>query len=83
MDSNLTVSHVEEDLRLWNELNNVHLREKVDNIVRNLTSSGEYSTTSAYNAQFLGNTHTWMNKLVWKIWVHPIVKINRVVSHTK
>jgi hypothetical protein len=83
MDSNLTVNHIEEYLGLWNELNNVHLREEVDTIVWNLTSSGEYSTTSAYTAQFLRSTHTWMNKLVWKIWVHPIVKINRVVSHTK
>jgi hypothetical protein len=47
MDSNLTVNHIEEYLGLWNELNNVHLREEVDTIVWNLTSSEEYSTTSA------------------------------------
>jgi hypothetical protein len=31
------------------------------------TSNGEYKTTSAYKAQFLGATLTNMNKMVWKL----------------
>ena len=65
MDAALTIPHIHEYIRLWVQLSEVNLQEEVeDSITWNLTASGEYSTTSAYNTQFLGVVHSVMNKLV-------------------
>ena len=75
MDVILTIPHIHEYIKLWVELRDVHLQEGMeDSIVWNLTSNGEYSTSSAYKAQFFGATHTNMNKLVWKAWAPPKIK---------
>jgi hypothetical protein len=75
MDTNLTVHHIHEYIRLWVQLNAFQLIEGVqDSITWNLTSNGEYTTTSAYKAQFFGATLTDMNKMVWKVWAPPKVK---------
>jgi hypothetical protein len=71
----LAVPHIREYLRLWEHLGGVQLiEENADSIVWNLTSNGEYSSASAYEAQFFGATLTCFNKLVWKIWAPPKVK---------
>jgi hypothetical protein len=65
MDANLTIPHIYKYSRLWVLLNNIHLQDEIeDTIVWNLTASGEYWMTSAYNAHFFGSTATNMNKLV-------------------
>jgi hypothetical protein len=75
MDETLTIPHLHQYLQLWHELNGIQLREhEEDSIVWNLTPNGEYSTTSAYNAQFFGSTLTNMNKMVWKAWATPKAK---------
>jgi hypothetical protein len=75
MDANLTVHHVHEYLRLWHCLEGVLLHEGIlDAISWNLTFNGEYSSASAYEAQFYGATLTHFNKMVWKIWATPKVK---------
>jgi hypothetical protein len=75
MDANLTVHHIHEYLRLWHRLEGVLLHEGIlDAISWNLTSNGEYSSASAYEAQFYGATLTHFNKMVWKIWATPKVK---------
>jgi hypothetical protein len=75
MDANLTVPHIREYIRLWGCLQNVILHEeRVDSIVWNLTPNGEYSSASAYEAQFFGATLTNFNKMVWKAWATPKVK---------
>jgi hypothetical protein len=45
-----------------------------DSIVWTLMPNGEYSMSSAYNAQFFGATNTCMNKMVWKAWAPPKLK---------
>jgi hypothetical protein len=75
MDMNLTVPHIQEYLRLWARLSVVQLYEdNVDAISWNLTPNGEYSSASAYDAQFFGATLTSFNKMVWKVWATPKVK---------
>ena len=75
LDAILTVQHIREYIELWVALREAPLREDIqDTIVWNLTSNGEYSTSSAYKAQFFGATSTNMNKLVWKAWAPPKIK---------
>jgi hypothetical protein len=75
MDTKFTVQYIHKYIRLWVELNDIHLIEDAeDGIIWDLTTNGEYSTTSMYNTQFLGATVTNLNKLVLKILGHPNVK---------
>jgi hypothetical protein len=66
MDTNFTVHHIHEYVRLWVRLQDVHLRQEdnEDAIVWNLTSNDEYSPASAYDAQFFIATLTRFNKIV-------------------
>jgi hypothetical protein len=67
MDATSSTNHINEYSRLWNLLNNIHLKEEIeDTIVWNLRESGEYLSASAYHSHFFGATDTHMNKLVWK-----------------
>ena len=51
-------------------------KDAADKIVWNLTGSGEYSSSSsAYKAQFFGALRPNMNKVVWKVWAPPKVKL--------
>jgi hypothetical protein len=55
MDINLIVPHIHEYLRLWNLLEGLHLHANiVDTISWDLTPNREYSSGSAYEAQFFG-----------------------------
>ena len=52
----LTLGHVQELLKLWGMLRSTQLQQnQEDQIKWKLTSSGEYTTASAYKAQFLRN----------------------------
>lgn len=69
MDTNLTIQHLHEYIRLWNLLRDIHLNELLeDTITWTTTENGEYSTAAAYKAQFFGAMTTNMNRLVWKAW---------------
>jgi hypothetical protein len=75
MDANLTTQHIREYIELWVALREVHLHEDTqDTIVWNLTTNGEYTSASAYKAQFFGAISSNMNKLVWKAWAPPKIK---------
>jgi hypothetical protein len=75
MDANLTVPHIHEFLMLWNRLEGVHLHgDNVDTISWNLTFNGEYSSASAYEAQFFRARLTNFDKMVWKNRATPKVK---------
>jgi hypothetical protein len=69
MNTNLTVQHVHEYIRLWTQLQGIQLDEHVDDTITwDTTTNGEYSSTAAYTAHFFGAAATNMNKLVWKNW---------------
>jgi hypothetical protein len=76
MNANLILPQIHEYIQLRVLLNNIHLHEEIEDvIVWNLTASSEYSTTSAYPVQFFGATTTNMNKLAWKGWTAPKLKL--------
>jgi hypothetical protein len=66
MDTNFTVHHIHEYVRLWVRLQDVHLlqEDNEDAIVWNLTSNDEYSSASVYDAQFFIAILTRFNKMV-------------------
>jgi hypothetical protein len=78
MDTNLTIPLHHEFVHLPVELNNVHLREDIEESISwDLTASGEYTSNSAYKAQiFFGSTSTCINKTGWKVWAPPNLNKN-------
>lgn len=75
MTTTFTADHVRQFFTLWIALREVHLSEDVeDSILWKHTISGDYSASSAYNAQFLTITRSAMYKVVWKAWAPPKVK---------
>ena len=63
----LTFDHITQFATLWEILADIQLNNDVpDKIVWKLTQNGSYSSKSAYNMQFLGQTSSTMPALVWK-----------------
>jgi hypothetical protein len=61
---------------LWTQLQTVDLCPGVpDQIEWKLSANGEYSTKSAYMAQFLGDMDTDLDQLIWKARAPPKCKI--------
>ena len=72
----LTVEHISQFVNLWRALHDVQLDPATpDRITWKFTKSGKYSSSSAYNMQFLGHTNSMMPSLVWKPWAPPKCKI--------
>ena len=71
----LTLPHIQQFVALWTRLQDVHLNEATpDTITWTMSSSGIYSASSAYHAQFLGSISTNMKRTVWKVWAPPKCK---------
>lgn len=51
---------------LFNLLRDINLTDQPDKITWKWTSHGEYSTASAYNAQFIGTTKPFDANKIWK-----------------
>ena len=70
-----TVQHFIQFTRLWQGLQEVELNPEIqDQITWKLTASGDYTTRSAYLAQFIGVVNTDFDKLIWKTWAPPTCK---------
>jgi hypothetical protein len=70
-----TWDHITQFIELWILLRHVQLHgEMEDAITWNLTENGQYSTSSAYEAQFLGLVKSAMYSMVWKAWAPPKAK---------
>ena len=71
----ITTAHLLEFAHLWGLLRNVvRHNDQPDNIKWKLSSSGEYSSKSAYEAQFLGTIATPALSSIWKTWAPPKCK---------
>ena len=71
----ITLEHLQEFITLWEKLSSVTLNNSVqDTIHWKFTSQGEYSTSTAYMAQFAGHTTSIMPAAVWKVWAPPKCK---------
>lgn len=71
----LTLTHIQQFATLWEMISGVTLRhDRQDTISWKFTSSGEYSASSAYLAQFAGLTFSTNSATIWKVWAPPKCK---------
>jgi hypothetical protein len=67
----ITVVHLQQFVELWSIVHAAVLRQGTeDKITLRLTESGEYSSRSAYRAQFIRSTTINLRQLIWKPWIH-------------
>jgi hypothetical protein len=72
LDENFSMAHASQFVDLWAKIREVHHNKSMEgDIVWKLAANGQYSMTSAYNAQFLGVMMISMYTLVSKIWAPP------------
>lgn len=65
----MTVRHLQQFVTVWEFAQNVQLDASApDKIIWNWTANGEYSASSAYQAQFIGSEKLELKPLIWKPW---------------
>jgi hypothetical protein len=70
-----SAAQLAEFTQLWLKLGDVQLDpDRPDSIVWNATKHGEYTTASAYAAQFKGLQISPMERLIWRVWAPPKCK---------
>jgi hypothetical protein len=70
-----SVTQLREFTVLWVRLRGVQLNPEVpDSIVWIHTNHGQYTSASAYEAQFLGLPTSPMENLIWRVWAPPKCK---------
>jgi hypothetical protein len=75
-----TSAHHSEFITLWNRVEQVPLQpQQADKITWTLTKSGDYTTSSAYKAQFIDFAANHALAAIWKKWA-PQMQI-LCVSH--
>ncbi|WVZ93661.1 LOW QUALITY PROTEIN: hypothetical protein U9M48_039626, partial [Paspalum notatum var. saurae] len=73
--ASLSGSHLVEYCSLWSQVNRVQLHPATpDTTSWKLTQSRQYSTKSAYEAQFCGSVRTDFEWIIWKNWAPPKCK---------
>ena len=64
-----------EFVQLWKIVQHVNLRLHIqDEISWKFNESGQFSTSSAYHAQFIGAINTNLNAIIWSAWAPPNCK---------
>jgi len=61
-----SVDEMAQFVELWDYTLNIHLTDQADQIKWNWTANGEYSSKSAYLAQFHGSYSTFKTEHIWK-----------------
>lgn len=68
-NTTFTVDLIRQLVSLWSATQGILLnQDEPDHITWKLSNHGEYSASSAYKAQLLGNVGTNYNSLIWKSW---------------
>ncbi|CAM0883761.1 unnamed protein product [Alopecurus aequalis] len=71
----IILPHIQQFVALWtDDSGGAALVRRTDTITWTLSSSGVYSASSAYHAQFLGSISSGMKSTVWKVWAPPKCK---------
>lgn len=69
VDVGWTTELIDQLVTVWTAIQTIELTEhENDQICWKLTSHGQYTAASAYNAQLLGTTANNFNNLIWKPW---------------
>ena len=72
---NFSAQHLAEYTHLWQATRRIILRMGTpDNLSWKFEENGEYTTSSAYHAQFIGATKNNFEALIWKPWAPPKCK---------
>jgi len=67
-----------EFVQLWKTVQQVNLTPHIqDEICWKFNESGQFSTSSAYHAQFQGAMSTNFNQIIWSAWAPPKCKFFR------
>lgn len=75
MTANFSMTHICQFVELWLLISEFSLEEHAeDEITWKHANDGQYSTVTAYSAQFLGMVHSPMDHTVWKVWAPSKVK---------
>jgi hypothetical protein len=75
LDENLTMAHLHQIVDLWVLTNELQLIEETKHDISwNLMADGQYSAGSAYDAQFIASTFSFLQKPVCKAWTPPKTK---------
>ena len=61
-----TVTEVANFVKLWDLVQDIQLTAELDRMTWRWTAHGEYTTKSAYNAQFLGSYRRFNGKHIWQ-----------------
>ena len=72
---NFSAQHLAEYTHLWQATRRIILRTGTpDNLSWKFEENGEYTTSSAYHAQFISATQNNFEALIWKPWAPPKCK---------
>lgn len=75
LDEITSMKHLREFITLWSGIVGTLLDEDIeDDVTCKHSPSGQYSSTSAYKAQFIGSTCTTLHSTIWGAWVPPKAK---------
>jgi hypothetical protein len=73
--NDFSAAHIQEYCQLWCEVNQLRLVHNTPDIIKwKFTMSGQYTTQSAYQAQFWGSTCMNFNNIIWRAWAPPKCK---------
>jgi len=79
-----TTAHITKFVTLWNLVRSTELQpDREDHITWKLTHHGEYTTASAYRAQFLGCFVVSTVASIWKTWAPPKCRFFCMANPTK
>jgi len=72
---NCSLHHLQQLVELWFAVKDTSINPGAEDTIRwKWTANGEYTTASAYRAQFLGSIKTDLHLLIWKPWAPPKCK---------
>jgi hypothetical protein len=73
--NDFSAAHIHEYCQLWCEVNQLRLMHNTPDLIKwKFTMSGQYTTQSAYQAQFYGSTCRNFNSIIWRAWAPPKCK---------